>query len=84
MPSIRFALEKLDNAVNRLDSSVTHVENAFVENALQTQSYPSHEIEEQAPQLRDNAGNVIDVDFVAGRLDKAIDAVEKMLMDEGK
>ena len=34
MSSIRLSLEKLNNAVGKLDSSVTHVENAL-------QDYPS-------------------------------------------
>ncbi len=81
MSSIRVALEKLDNAVGKLDFSVSNVEKALQE------FVPIDEVEkqiaEQAPQLRDDKGNVIDVDFVAGRLDKAIKAVEELLKDEG-
>ena len=83
MSSIRFSLEKLDNAVGKLDSSVTNVEKAL-------QKYvPMDELEarlvEQADslELRDDLGNVIDVDFVAKRLEKAINTVEKLLGDEG-
>lgn len=83
MSSIRFSLEKLDNAVGKLDSSVTNVEKAL-------QKYvPVDELEarlvEQADslELRDDLGNVIDVDFVAKRLEKAINTVEKLLGDEG-
>ena len=83
MSSIRFSLEKLDNAVGKLDSSVTNVEQAL-------QKYvPVDELEarlvEQADslELRDDLGNVIDVDFVAKRLEKAISTVEKLLGDEG-
>ena len=67
MSSIRFALEKLDNAVGKLDVSVTNVEEAF-------QNYvPADEL------LSDNTANVIDVDFVAKRLDNAIASVENLL-----
>ncbi|MGH1378289.1 MAG: hypothetical protein ACRBB3_05655 [Alphaproteobacteria bacterium] len=82
MSSIRFSLEKLDNAVGKLDSSVTNVEKALQEYV------PVEELEaklvEQADmlELRDDMGNVIDVDFVAKRLDKAIDTVEKLLSDK--
>lgn len=69
MSSIRFALEKLDQAVSKLDSSVTNVEEAF-------QNYvPPQEA------LVDASGNVIDVDFVARRLDNAIEQVETLLSE---
>ncbi len=68
MSSIISALDKLDNAVGKLDSSVTNVENALQDYNLQTPS---------------GDDNVIDVDFVAKRLDKAIEAVEDLLNDEG-
>ncbi|MGH1403114.1 MAG: hypothetical protein ACRBDL_02625 [Alphaproteobacteria bacterium] len=61
MSSIRFALEKLDNAVSRLDLSVTEARNSWKD--LQQES----------------DGNVIDVDFVAKRLDVAIEQVEAIL-----
>ncbi len=67
MSSIRFALEKLDHAVGKLDSSVTNVEMA-----LQSYSPPQDA-------LVDGSGNVIDVDFMAQRLDKAIATVESLL-----
>lgn len=82
MSSIRFSLEKLDSAVGKLDSSVTTVEKALQEyvpvDELQAQ------LAEQAYnlELRDDSGNVIDVDFVAKRLDKAISTVENLLRDE--
>ncbi len=83
MSSIRFALEKLDKAVGKLDSSVTNVESAL-------QDYvPLDEVEKQLKeaqsqaQIRDENGNVIDVDFVAKRLDKAIETVEDILNGEG-
>ncbi|MGN7438554.1 MAG: hypothetical protein ACTHOO_07905 [Alcanivorax sp.] len=83
MSSIRFALEKLDKAVGKLDSSVTNVESAL-------QDYvPLDEVEKQLKeaqsqaQIRDENGNVIDVDFVAKRLDKAIETVEEILNGEG-
>lgn len=75
MSSIKFALDKLDNAVGKLDSSVTNVENALQDYG----SAPPIEAEQQPAQLCDDAGNVIDVDFVAKRLDKAIATVEKLL-----
>ncbi len=65
MSSIRFALEKLDNAVSRLDLSVTEARNSW-------------KISQQ-----ENDGNVIDVDFVAKRLDVAIEKVEAILGEEG-
>lgn len=83
MSSIRFSLEKLDNAVGKLDSSVTNVEKALQEYV------PVDELEAQLAEqaqnleLRDDSGNVIDVDFVAKRLDKAIATVENLLNDEG-
>ena len=83
MSSIKFSLEKLDNAVGKLDLSVTNVENALQEYV------PADEVEAQLQEqaqdlaLRDDSGNVIDVDFVAKRLDKAIAAVEILLNDEG-
>lgn len=83
MSSIRFALEKLDKAVGKLDASVTNVEGAL-------QDYvPLEEVEKQIAaaqsevQLRDENGNVIDVDFMAKRLDKAIETVEDILNGEG-
>ncbi len=65
MSSIRNALEKLDNAVSRLDLSVTEAR----ENVHLSHTSKSDE-------------NVIDVDFVAKRLDIAIAKVESIL-DEG-
>lgn len=65
MSSIRYALERLDSAVSRLDYSVSGAERT-----LQTQ-------QSKAP------ANVIDVNFVAGRLDRAIKAVEFLLKEEG-
>ncbi len=79
MSSIRFALERLDNAVAKLDASVVNVEIAL-------QDYvPVEEVEKARAeaQLRDNSGNVIDVDFMAKRLDKAIATVEDLLKEEG-
>lgn len=67
MSSLRFALEKLDLAIGKLDSSVSSVEQAF-ENYV-----PAGEL---------SADNVIDVDFVAGRLDSAIARVEALLSEE--
>ncbi len=69
MSLIISALEKLDNAVGKLDSSVTSVENIL-------QDYSSR-------QVSNSDNNVIDVDFVSKRLDKAIEAVEGLLNDEG-
>ncbi len=82
MSSIRFSLEKLDNAVGKLDSSVTNVEKALQEYVPVEEL--EAKLEEQADMLemRDDMGNVIDVDFVAKRLDKAIDTVEKLLSDK--
>lgn len=69
MSSIRFALEKLDQAVNKLGSSVTNVEEALRDYV------PPQEA------LLDACGNVIDVDFVARRLDSAIEQVETLLKE---
>ncbi len=80
MSSIRVALEKLDNAVGKLDYSVTNVEKALQDFVPADQV--EQQIAEQTPQLCDDNGNVIDVDFVAKRLDKAIEAVEELLKDE--
>lgn len=77
MSSIRYALEKLDSAVGKLDMSVTNVENALQEYV------PVDQVITEPPQLRDESGNVIDVDFVSKRLDKAIETVEQLLKDEG-
>ncbi len=74
MSSIRFALEKLDSAVGKLDASVTNVENALKDQAAAPPMTQG--------QLFDEAGNVIDVDFVAKRLDKAIETVEGLLQQE--
>lgn len=83
MSSIRFALEKLDNAVGKLDSSVSNVECAL-------QDYvPVEEVTRQVNAAKedslfhDPSGNVVGVDFVARRLDKAIETVECLLRDEG-
>lgn len=69
MSSIRFALEKLDQAVGKLDSSVSTVEEAF------------HNYVPPQETLVDASGNVIDVDFVARRLDSAIEQVETLLSE---
>ena len=76
MSSIKFSLEKLDNAVGKLDSSVTNVENAL-RDYIPVDQVAAH-MQEQG-QLCDANGNVIDVDFVAKRLDKAIQTVEDLL-----
>lgn len=68
MSAIRYALERLDNAVSRLDYSVSGAEQVFQEHAY----------------YRAQAGNVIDVDFVAGRLDRAIKAVEYILDEDSR
>ncbi len=69
--SIRVALEKLGNAVGKLDCSVANVEKAL------TEYIPASQVEQMI------AGNVIDINFVAKRLDKAIETVEYLLKDEG-
>ena len=63
MSSIRYALEKLDNAVSRLDLSVADAK------------YKWKELSEVSMA----SDNVIDVDFVAKRLDIAIQKVESIL-----
>ena len=83
MSSIRFSLEKLDNAVGKLDSSVTNVEKALQEYVPMDELQAQLEEQAQSLELRDDSGNVIDVDFVAKRLDKAISTVENLLNDEG-
>ncbi len=83
MSSIRFALEKLDNAVGKLDVSVSSVENALMDYVPLEEVARQIEQAKAETELRDDSGNVIDVDFVAKRLDKAIQTVEDMLKDEG-
>lgn len=83
MSAIRFSLEKLDSAVGKLDSSVTNVEKALQEYVPMDEVEAKLEDQARDLGLRDDLGNVIDVDFVSKRLDKAIDAVEKLLNDEG-
>lgn len=73
MSSIRYALERLDSAVSRLDFSVSGTEQV-----LQEQAYT---MREQAHMIQTQQDNVIDVDFVAGRLDRAIKAVEYLLKE---
>lgn len=65
MSSIINALEKLDYAVGKLDYSVSQAQ----------------EQRSEAPVLQDKEGNVVDVDFVARRLDKAIARVETILSE---
>ncbi len=79
MSSIRSALERLDTVVEELDASVNNVECAL-------QDYvPASEVEHLVDAARgddwarDHEGNVIDVDFMARRLDKAIETVELLL-----
>lgn len=64
MSSIRDALEKLDQVVNKLDYSVYRAQ------------------DQQREKAQEAAENVIDVDFVAKRLDLAIDKVELLLQEE--
>ncbi|MCB1784282.1 MAG: hypothetical protein KDI13_09830 [Alphaproteobacteria bacterium] len=54
MSRIMHALERLDNAVGRLENSVVTAE-------------------------QESGANVVDVDFVSKRLDRAISAVESIL-----
>ena len=82
MSSIRFSLEKLDSAVGKLDSSVTNVEKALQEYVPMDELQAQLAEQAQSLELRDGSGNVIDVDFVAKRLDKAISTVENLLNDE--
>lgn len=72
MSSIRSALERLDNVVGRLDASVNDAACSLCESRPIEASQP-------AAYLRDSNGNVVDVDFVAHRLDKAIETVEHLL-----
>jgi len=69
MSSIRQALEKLDRAIDRLDASVALPD---VPASLQAGGRSA---------LYDRNGNIIDVDFVAARLDRAIQTVEQILRD---
>ena len=68
MSPIRLSLEKLYQAIENLDNSVENAPNG---------------LQEHIAELRDDNGNVVDVDFVAKRLDKAIATVENLLKDEG-
>ena len=74
MSSIRNALEKLDQAVEKLDYSVAYAEKSYgslSKNIAQTDMAFFEEI-----------GNVIDVDFMAARLDHAIATVEDLLRED--
>ena len=79
MSSIRSALERLDTVVGKLDTSVSNVEYAMQGYVPVSEMSRQVDAAREDAQLRDSEGNVIDVDFVARRLDKAIKTVEHLL-----
>ena len=79
MSSIRSALERLDTVVGKLDTSVSNVEYALQGYVPVSEMSRQVDAAREDAQLRDSEGNVIDVDFVARRLDKAIKTVEHLL-----
>jgi hypothetical protein len=70
MSSVRYALEKLDMAISALDETASYAEVSLLRKFGQEAG-------------AEGAGNVIDVDFLAMRLDRAIDTVEALLHEEG-
>lgn len=79
MSSIRSALERLDTVVGKLDTSVSNVEYSLQDYVPASEMARQVDAAREEGQLRDSEGNVIDVDFVAHRLDKAIETVEHLL-----
>ncbi len=79
MSSIRSALERLDTVVGELDASVNNVEYALQDYVPANEVARQVEVARGDAQMRDCDGNVVDVDFVARRLDKAIETVEHLL-----
>ena len=73
MSAIKDALDKLDQAVSKLDTAMQHTE---VQNG---QGFSP----QQTNILVREDGKVVDVDFIANRLDRAIDTVEYLLREEG-
>lgn len=72
MSSIRVALGRLDQAVCKLEVSLADAMN-------NKQGFVPYGEDNNG---RDNGGNVVDVDFLSKRIDKAIDSVE-LLLKEG-
>jgi|GEM_PF-2190222 len=79
MSSIRSALERLDTVVGKLDTSVNNVEYALQDYVPANEMARQVDAARREAQLCDSDGNVVDVDFVARRLDKAIETVEHLL-----
>lgn len=79
MSSIRNALERLDTVVGKLDASVDNVGYALQDMVPPSEVARQVDAARYDAQLRDSDGNVIDVDFMARRLDKAIETVENLL-----
>ncbi|MCK5384350.1 MAG: hypothetical protein KAJ29_02150 [Alphaproteobacteria bacterium] len=79
MSLIRSALERLDTVVGKLDTSVSSVEYTLQDYVPANEMLRQVDAARQKAQLCDSEGNVIDVDFVARRLDKAIETVEHLL-----
>lgn len=70
MSAIRHALEKLDRAVGRLESSAA---SKPAPDLSEGNTYAAYDVPEN---------NVIDVDFLAHRIDRAIETVELLLKGE--
>ncbi len=73
MSAIKDALDKLDQAVSRLD---TAMQNSPVQNGQGTSQIQTNIL------VRED-GKVVDVDFISNRLDRAIHTVEHLLREEG-
>lgn len=79
MSSIRSALERLDTVVGKLDASVDNVEYALQDYVPVTEMARQIDAAREESRIRDCEGNVVDVDFVAKRIDRAIETVESLL-----
>ncbi|MFP4098923.1 MAG: hypothetical protein ACLFP8_01755 [Alphaproteobacteria bacterium] len=79
MSSIRSALERLDNVVGKLDASVLDVEHAVKDCVPVSEMIRQVDAVRREGHFHDSQGNVVDVDFVARRLDSAIETVENLL-----
>ncbi len=79
MSLIRNALERLDTVVGELDASVSNVQYTMQDYVPASEMVRQVDAARYEAQLRDSDGNVVDVDFMAHRLDKAIETVEHLL-----
>lgn len=76
MSAVRQAITRLSRAVDHLESSVGHVEQALVGKQRDMFSSPSVRV----PEVPAN-GNALDADLVAQKLDSAIERIEKALKE---